>query len=84
MLGIFVFNANGMSGSILYMVNHGIATAALFLVAGYLIRRTGTPLISRMGGLEKVTPVLAGTVPGRRPGRRSACPAWRRSSPRSS
>ncbi len=60
-LGIFVFNANGGSGAILYMVNHGIGTAALFLIAGYLIRRTGTPLISRMGGQEKATPVLAGT-----------------------
>ena len=30
-LGIFVFTAQGASGSILYMVNHGIATAALFL-----------------------------------------------------
>jgi NADH-quinone oxidoreductase subunit M len=60
-LGIFVFSSNGGSGAILYMVNHGIGTAALFLIAGYLIRRTGTPLISRMGGQEKVTPVLAGT-----------------------
>jgi NADH-quinone oxidoreductase subunit M len=59
-LGIFVLNSNGMSGSILYMVAHGVGTAMLFLVAGYLIRRTGTPLISRMGGQEKVTPVLAG------------------------
>jgi NADH-quinone oxidoreductase subunit M len=42
------------------MVNHGIATAALFLVAGFVIRRRGTSLISRMGGLEKVTPVAAG------------------------
>ena len=41
-LGIFAFSSNGVSGAILYMVNHGIATAVLFLVAGYLIRRTGT------------------------------------------
>jgi NADH-quinone oxidoreductase subunit M len=59
-LGIFVFTTQGASGSILYMVNHGIATAALFLVAGFVIRRRGTTLISRMGGLEKVTPVAAG------------------------
>ena len=59
-LGIFVFNRHGGTGAILYMVNHGIATGALFLVAGYLIRRTGTPLISEMGGVEKVAPVLAG------------------------
>jgi NADH-quinone oxidoreductase subunit M len=59
-LGIFVFSAQGASGAILYMVNHGIATAALFLLAGFLIRRRGTSLISQMGGLEKTTPVLAG------------------------
>ena len=61
-LGIFVLSSNGGSGSILYMVNHGIGTAALFLIAGYLIRRTGTSRISEMGGLEKVTPVLAGLM----------------------
>jgi NADH-quinone oxidoreductase subunit M len=59
-LGIFVFSTQGSSGAILYMVNHGIGTAALFLVAGYLIRRRGTTLISQMGGLEKATPILAG------------------------
>ena len=60
MLGIFAFSSQGGSGAILYMVNHGIGTAALFLLAGYLIRRRGTTLISEMGGVEKVTPVLAG------------------------
>ena len=59
-LGIFVFTTQGASGSILYMVNHGVATAALFLIAGFVIKRRGTTLISRMGGLEKVTPVAAG------------------------
>ena len=59
-LGIFVFTNQGANGSILYMVNHGIATAALFLIAGFLIKRRGTTLISQMGGLEKVTPVTAG------------------------
>ncbi|GAB2772068.1 NADH-quinone oxidoreductase subunit M [Nocardioides salsibiostraticola] len=59
-LGIFVFSSQGQTGSILYMVNHGLSTAALFLLAGYLYRRRGTALISQMGGIEKVTPVLAG------------------------
>jgi NADH-quinone oxidoreductase subunit M len=59
-LGIFVFTNQGANGAILYMVNHGIATAALFLIAGFVIKRRGTTLISRMGGLEKVTPVAAG------------------------
>jgi NADH-quinone oxidoreductase subunit M len=42
------------------MFNHGMSTAALFLVAGYLIRRRGSVLISDYGGVEKVAPVLAG------------------------
>ena len=36
-LGIFVMNSQGLSGSNLYMFNHGLSTAALFLVAGFLI-----------------------------------------------
>ena len=59
-LGIFVFTSQGTSGSILYMVNHGIATAALFLAAGYLVRRRGTASISAITGVEKSAPVLAG------------------------
>ena len=59
-LGIFVLSSQGGAGAVLYMVNHGIGTAALFLLAGFLIRRSGTQLISEMKGIEKVTPVLAG------------------------
>ncbi len=59
-LGIFVMNSQGISGATFYMVNHGLATAVLFLAAGYLIRRRGSTLISDMGGTEKVAPVLAG------------------------
>ena len=59
-LGIFVLTTQGGSGAVLYMVNHGLATAALFLVAGYLIKRRGTASIRAMGGIEKVAPVLAG------------------------
>jgi NADH-quinone oxidoreductase subunit M len=60
-LGIFVFTNQGGVGAILYMVNHGIATAALFLLAGFVVRRRGTASISQMGGMEKAAPVLAGT-----------------------
>jgi NADH-quinone oxidoreductase subunit M len=59
-LGIFAFTSQGGSGAILYMVNHGVATAALFLLAGYLIRRKGTSLISEITGVENTAPVLAG------------------------
>ncbi len=38
-LGIFVMTSQGQSGSTLYMVNHGLSTAALFLIAGFLVSR---------------------------------------------
>ena len=60
-LGIFVMTTQGQSGSTLYMVNHGISTAALFLIAGFLVSRRGSRLISDYGGVQKVAPVLAGT-----------------------
>ncbi|BBX01569.1 NADH-quinone oxidoreductase subunit M [Mycolicibacterium moriokaense] len=60
-LGIFVMTSQGQSGSTLYMVNHGLSTAALFLIAGFLVSRRGTRLISAFGGVQKVAPVLAGT-----------------------
>ncbi len=60
-LGIFVYTDQGGAGAILYMVNHGIATAALFLIAGFIVQRRGSALISDLGGVEKVAPVLAGT-----------------------
>ncbi len=60
-LGIFVMTSQGQSGSTLYMVNHGIATAALFLIAGFLVSRRGTRLINAYGGVQKVAPVLAGS-----------------------
>jgi NADH-quinone oxidoreductase subunit M len=60
-LGIFVMTSQGQAGSTLYMVNHGISTAALFLIAGFLVSRRGTRLINAYGGVQKVAPVLAGT-----------------------
>jgi NADH-quinone oxidoreductase subunit M len=59
-LGIFVLTSQGQSGATLYMVNHGFATGALFLIAGFLIVRRRSHLISDYGGVQKVTPVLAG------------------------
>jgi NADH-quinone oxidoreductase subunit M len=36
-LGIFVFTSSGQSGSVVYMVAHGLSTAALFLTAGFFL-----------------------------------------------
>jgi NADH-quinone oxidoreductase subunit M len=60
-LGIFAMTTRGQSGSTLYMVNHGFSTAALFLIAGFLISRRGSRVIEDFGGVQKVAPVLAGT-----------------------
>ena len=67
-LGIFVLtptgggSTEGASGAILYMVNHGVATAAMFLVAAYLIERRGTASIRGIRGVEQSAPVLAGLL----------------------
>jgi NADH-quinone oxidoreductase subunit M len=60
-LGIFAMTSQGQTGATLYMVNHGFATGALFLIAGFLVTRRGSHLISDYGGVQKVAPVLAGT-----------------------
>jgi NADH-quinone oxidoreductase subunit M len=59
-LGIFAFSLQAASGSVLYMINHGLSTGALFLLAGMLAERVGTNDIRRMGGLATRLPVLAG------------------------
>ena len=58
-MGIFAMTSQGMSGATLYMVNHGFSTAALFLIAGWMIWRRGSSTISDFGGLQRVTPIMA-------------------------
>ena len=60
-MGIFAMTTQGMSGANLYMVNHGFSTAALFLVAGWMMMRRGSSTIADFGGLQRVTPVMAWT-----------------------
>ncbi|MEY3325188.1 MAG: hypothetical protein RL694_75 [Actinomycetota bacterium] len=58
-LGIFAMTSQGHSGATLYMLNHGFSTAALFLVAGWMISRRGSSNIAEFGGLQRVTPIMA-------------------------
>jgi NADH-quinone oxidoreductase subunit M len=60
-LGIFVMTSQGQAGAVLYMVNHGFATGALFIIAGFMIARRKSSLIADYGGVQKVAPLLAGT-----------------------
>jgi NADH-quinone oxidoreductase subunit M len=58
-IGVFARNIYGLQGGILQMVNHGISTGALFLIAGLLYERRHTRYISEFGGLGKVMPLFA-------------------------
>ncbi len=58
-LGIFALTPNGLSGSVLQQINHGISTGALFLIVGILYERRHTRLISEFGGLATPMPNFA-------------------------
>ncbi len=58
-LGMFALNPQGVQGSIIQMVNHGLSTGALFLIVGLIYDRRHTRLISELGGLSKQMPVYA-------------------------
>jgi NADH-quinone oxidoreductase subunit M len=59
MLGMFALNSQGVAGSILQMINHGLSTGALFLLVGMIYEQTHTREIRVYGGLWKLTPVFA-------------------------
>ncbi|MCB9847610.1 MAG: NADH-quinone oxidoreductase subunit M [Phycisphaeraceae bacterium] len=58
-LGLFAVNMVGISGSILYMLNHGLSTGALFFCIGMLYERYHTRSMDEMGGLSTKMPVFA-------------------------
>src|SRR6266513_4508906 len=58
-LGIFALTPNGLAGSVLQQINHGISTGALFLIVGVLYERRHTRMISEFGGLATPMPNFA-------------------------
>jgi NADH-quinone oxidoreductase subunit M len=58
MIGMVALNMQGMQGSILQMLNHGISTGALFLIVGMIYERRHTRLIDDFGGVFKVMPIF--------------------------
>ncbi len=58
-MGVFSVNDLGLDGSVLQMVNHGLVSAALFLLAGMVERRTLTGELGRLGGMARGRPALA-------------------------
>jgi NADH-quinone oxidoreductase subunit M len=61
-LGIFVFTSTATAGATLYMFNHGMSTAALFLVTGIMIARRGSASIGDFGGVQKIAPIMSGVL----------------------
>lgn len=58
-LGMFSFTEMGMQGALYQMLNHGIATGALFLLVGFIYERRHTRAITEFGGLANVMPIYA-------------------------
>jgi len=58
-LGIFSLNPNGIAGSVLQQINHGISTGMLFMVIGVIYERRHTRAIAEYGGLAHVMPRFA-------------------------
>jgi NADH-quinone oxidoreductase subunit M len=57
-LGIFSLNATGIDGSVLQMINHSVIISGLFLAVAYIAARTGTRMLTDLGGLGERWPVL--------------------------
>jgi NADH-quinone oxidoreductase subunit M len=58
-MGVFTVNDLGLDGSVLQMVNHGLVSATLFLIAGMVERRALTGDLGRLGGMARGRPALA-------------------------
>ena len=61
-IGLFALNDSGLSGANLQMINHGLVSAGLFLLAGVIENRTGTGELRELGGLARGRPLMATTV----------------------
>ena len=59
LLGMFSLEMAGLSGSLLYMVNHGLSTGALFLIVGMIYERYHTREFDKIGGLARKMPSMA-------------------------
>ena len=59
MLGLFALNPNGVNGGVMQMINHGIYSAALFLLVGIIYERRHTRNVAEFGGLSHVMPGYA-------------------------
>jgi len=59
LLGMFSLTTAGLTGSLLYMINHGLSTGALFLIVGMIYERYHTREMAKIGGLARKMPIMA-------------------------
>jgi NADH-quinone oxidoreductase subunit M len=57
--GIFAWNAQGLQGALIQMLNHGINVVGMFFIWDIISRRLNTRDISQLGGIAKVAPQFA-------------------------
>lgn len=57
-IGLFSLGHTAFQGSVLLAVNFGLATAGLLFMSGFVFRRTGSMLLSRLGGLFDTIPII--------------------------
>jgi NADH-quinone oxidoreductase subunit M len=55
-LGIFTLKQQGIEGSIIQMISHGLVSAALFLCVGVVYDRIHSRLINSYGGIVSIVP----------------------------
>ena len=55
-LGIFTIQQQGLEGSIIQMISHGLVSAALFLSVGVIYDRMNSRLIATYGGIVTIVP----------------------------
>jgi NADH-quinone oxidoreductase subunit M len=58
-LGLASLTDEGVKGSVLYMINHGLSTGAMFLVIGMIYERYHTRDINELSGLAKKMPIMS-------------------------
>lgn len=59
-LGLFALSPQGLSGAVIQMFNHGIYTAALLLLIGFIYKRRASLGFDGLGGIQKYAPIMAG------------------------
>jgi NADH-quinone oxidoreductase subunit M len=62
LIGIFSFNPIALAGAVVYIVAHGLSSAATFITLGFVEEREETRDLARLGGLGSTSPRLAGAL----------------------